>query len=154
MDYYQDSSDLVSPEDSGRNKPGKGQSHASKPGDVRLFINLGKMDKLTVPGLIGLINDATRKKNIPIGKIDLLKNFSFFEVGEAHVDLLITSFKKVHYKGRKVNIEVSDKAPANNHRPPRRSSNAGGRPSGGGRPSYAGGKPSGSSRPPSRRRSY
>lgn len=142
LDYYRDSSDLVAPEENGRNRNGTGTGrspgHASRPGDVRLFINLGKMDKLTVPGLIGLINDATRRKNIPIGKIDLLKNFSFFEVNEGHVDLLITSFKKVHYKGRKVNIEVSDKAPSYNQRSPRRGPSGGGRHSGGGRPNSGG----------------
>jgi ATP-dependent RNA helicase DeaD len=154
LDYYQDSSDIISPEysDKGRSGTGRTQSHASKPGDIRLFINLGKMDKLTVPGLIGLINDATRRKNIPIGKIDLLKNFSFFEVNEAHVDLLISSFKKVHYKGRKVNIEISDKAPSNSHRPARRGGSGGARPAPGGRPSYGAGKPHGGNRP-SRRRS-
>jgi len=156
LDYYQDASDIVAPEENGRNRNARGQSHASKPGDVRLFINLGKMDKLTVPGLIGLINDATRRKNIPIGKIDLLKNFSFFEVNEGHVDLLITSFKKVHYKGRKVNIEVSDKAPSYNQRPARRGGHGGGRPSGG-RSNYGGGRSSGGgsgNRSSSRRRSY
>jgi ATP-dependent RNA helicase DeaD len=161
LDYYQDASDILSPEDNGRDHSGRNQNHASKPGDVRLFINLGKMDKLTVPGLIGLINDATRRKNIPIGKIDLLKNFSFFVVNEAHVDLLITSFKKVHFKGRKVNIEVSDKAPSYNQRPSRRGAHGGGKPSGGGRASYGGGRSSGGNgRPsnssgsrPSRRRS-
>ncbi|MCK5671768.1 MAG: DbpA RNA binding domain-containing protein, partial [Spirochaetales bacterium] len=152
-DYYQDANDIVAPEDNDRNRNGRKQIHASKPGDVRLFINLGKMDKLTVPGLIGLINDATRRKNIPIGKIDLLKNFSFFEVNEAHVDLLISSFKKVHYKGRKVNIEVSDKAPSYNQRPSRRGGHGGGKPSGG-RPNYGGGRPSGSGGRPSRRRSF
>ncbi|MCK5197195.1 MAG: DbpA RNA binding domain-containing protein, partial [Spirochaetales bacterium] len=112
LDYYRDSSDIVAPDESSRNKKGRDGSHASREGDVRLFINLGKMDKLTVPSLIGLINDATRRKNIPIGKIDLLKNFSFFEVNEAHIDLLMKSFQRVHYKGRKVNIEISDKAPS------------------------------------------
>jgi ATP-dependent RNA helicase DeaD len=112
LDYYRDASDIVSPEEYNRNKKGRDRSHASREGDVRLFINLGKMDKLTVPSLIGLINDATRRKNIPIGKIDLLKNFSFFEVNEAHIDLLMKSFQRVHYKGRKVNIEISDKAPS------------------------------------------
>jgi ATP-dependent RNA helicase DeaD len=149
LDYYQEASDIISPEEGGRNKISTRQSHAARPGDVRLFINLGKMDKLTVPGLIGLINDATRKKNIPIGKIDLLKNFSFFEVNEGHVDLLISSFKKVHYKGRKVNIEVSDKAPSYNQRSPRR---GGGRPPGGnGRSSHGGGRPPGGARSSRRR---
>lgn len=124
LDYYRDANDIVSPEDYSRNKKGRDRSHASREGDVRLFINLGKMDKLTVPSLIGLINDATRRKNIPIGKIDLLKNFSFFEINEAHVDLLMKSFQRVHYKGRKVNIEISDKAPSyvqRSHSPHRRS---------------------------------
>ena len=81
----------------------------------------------------------------------MLKNFSFFEVNEAHVDLLISSFKKVHYKGRKVNIEVSDKAPSSSQRPHRRS--GGGRPSGSGRSGYGSGRPGYGGGRPSRRRS-
>ncbi len=126
LEYYEDAGDIMAPEENVRNKRNRDRSHPSRDGDVRLFINLGKMDKLTVPGLIGLINDATRRKNIPIGKIDLLKNFSFFEVNETHVDLLLKSFKRVHYKGRKVNIEISDKAPTSVQRSHRRS--GGGRP--------------------------
>ncbi len=132
LEYYESAGDIIAPDENIRNKKGRDRSHPSREGDIRLFINLGKMDKLTVPGLIGLINDATRRKDIPIGKIDLLKNFSFFEVSETHVDLLLKSFKRVHYKGRKVNIEISDKAPATVQRSHRRS--------GGGRPSRGGGR--------------
>ena len=144
LDYYRDASDIVAPDENSRNKGDRDRFHAAREGDVRLFINLGKMDKLTVPSLIGLINDATRRKNIPIGKIDLLKNFSFFEVNEAHIDLLMKSFQRVHYKGRKVNIEISDKAPSYNQRPRgshrRGGGHGGGGYNGGGRSS---GRPSG-----------
>ena len=30
--------------------------------------------------LIGMINEFTKKRNIPVGKIDIFKNFSFFEI--------------------------------------------------------------------------
>ena len=147
LDYYRDASDIIAPDENSRNRNGRDRFHAAREGDVGLFINLGKMDKLTVPSLIGLINDATRRKNIPIGKIDLLKNFSFFEVNEAHIDLLMKSFQRVHYKGRKVNIEISDKAPSYNQRPRsshrRGGGHGGGGYNGGGRSS---GRPSGGRR--------
>ena len=58
--------------------------------------------------MIGLINDATQTRNIEIGKIDILKKFSFFEIDKEHENLVLRSFNKgIRYEGVKVSVEIS-----------------------------------------------
>ena len=77
----------------------------------RLFINLGKKDGFYPEHLIDLINKNTSGKMIPLGKIDLMKNFSFFEVEENYTDKLLDSLKDVKYMNRKVVLEIAQEKP-------------------------------------------
>ena len=61
------------------NKGGNSSSHAEE-GYTRFFINLGNQKNMQAQNLIGMINEFTKQRNIPVGKIDIFKNFSFFEV--------------------------------------------------------------------------
>ncbi len=119
LNYYKDARDLEIKESSfvSGNKV-KGRTRAAA-GDARFFINIGKTDKLTVPKLIGIVKEVTRNRNIPIGKIDILKNFSFFEVKNEYTDLLLRSFRKAFYKGRKLNVELSKKPGSKHKRKPK-----------------------------------
>jgi len=74
-------------------------------GYTRLFINLGKSDGFYPEQLIELVNQNTRGKKIAIGKIDLLKSFSFFEVDFHHSDKVIDSLNNTRFKGMKVTVE-------------------------------------------------
>lgn len=119
LNYYKDARDLEIKESSHvSGSKGKGRSRTAA-GDARFFINIGKTDKLTVPKLIGIVKEVTRNRNIPIGKIDILKNFSFFEVKNEYTDLLLRSFRKAFYKGRKLNVELSKKPGSKNKRKPK-----------------------------------
>jgi ATP-dependent RNA helicase DeaD len=73
----------------------------------RLFINLGKSDGFYPEQLIELVNRNTRGKKIPLGKIDLLKNFSFFEVQSDFSDELIRSLNNAMFKNTKVAVEIA-----------------------------------------------
>jgi len=73
----------------------------------RLFINLGKYDGFYPEQLIDLVNTNTRGRKIPIGKIDLLKSFSFFEVEANHSDALIGALNNAKFMDRKVVVEVA-----------------------------------------------
>ncbi|MZP56393.1 MAG: DEAD/DEAH box helicase [Bacteroidales bacterium] len=73
----------------------------------RLFINLGKSDGFYPEQLIELVNKNTRGKKIPLGKIDLLKNFSFFEVESDFADELIRSLNNAMFKDTRVAVEVA-----------------------------------------------
>ncbi len=76
-------------------------------GFSRFFISVGSKSNLTVPRLIGLINDATQKRNIEIGKIDIMKKFSFFEIDSTYEAEILKAFKNVKYDGGKVSVEIS-----------------------------------------------
>ena len=71
---------------------GRRDAREQYPGNyTRLFINLGKTDGFFPEQLIELVNSNTRGRKVPIGKIDLLKTFSFFEVEAGYADDLIRS---------------------------------------------------------------
>lgn len=73
----------------------------------RLFINLGKSDGLLPEQLIDLVNTNTRGKKVPIGKIDLMKSFSFFEVEASYAERLLTNMNNAKYLNRKVTVEFA-----------------------------------------------
>ena len=76
----------------------------------RLFINLGKTDGFFPAGLIGLINDNTRSRDrIEVGRIDLMKNFSFFEVPEEQSRAVLRALNHARWNGRKVIVEEADR---------------------------------------------
>ncbi|MBI9068805.1 MAG: DEAD/DEAH box helicase [Salinivirgaceae bacterium] len=82
-------------------------------GFTRFYINLGGKDNLNAAHLIGLINDTTSTRDIEIGKIDILRKFSFFEVDKSHENLILDSFKDISYEEVKIEVQVSKpEAPA------------------------------------------
>lgn len=92
---------------------GKGRGDRKKTRDrfetsfTRLFINLGKTDGFYPEQLIDLVNSRTKGRKIPIGKIDLLKTFSFFEVGASDSEYLISALNNCTYMERRVAVEVA-----------------------------------------------
>jgi ATP-dependent RNA helicase DeaD len=103
LNYYRNATDL--------NVSEKGNERSDKPrtseGFSRLFINLGKMDNLQPQQLIGLVNDVMQTKEIKIGKIEILKTFSFFEVESSYLDMILAAFKDIRYGDRAVAVEQS-----------------------------------------------
>ncbi|MFN8242341.1 MAG: DEAD/DEAH box helicase [Bacteroidales bacterium] len=89
-------------------KQGKRGSFESDPeNNARLFINLGKNDGFFPEQLIDLVNTNTKGKKIPIGKIDLLKGFSFFEVEKKYSSGLIAALNNARFNGKRVAVEVA-----------------------------------------------
>lgn len=73
----------------------------------RFFINLGERDGFIPAKMIGLINDTCGRRDIPIGKIDIQRNFSFFEVDTNCEKEILDSFKGTDFEGRGLNVEVA-----------------------------------------------
>jgi ATP-dependent RNA helicase DeaD len=108
-----------------REKKGRSTGHAEK-GYTRFFINLGKLQNLETHNLIGLINEYTRKRNIPIGKIDILRKFSFFEVDSNNEQDVLVGLSNAQWNGNSVSVEVS-KPPTSGGNDFRRKSSGSGR---------------------------
>ena len=84
------------------------KARKAEEGYSRLFINLGKADGFYPSTLIEMINDNV-KGHASIGRIDVLPNFSFFEVEEKSARNIIGSLKNINFFGKRVSVEPADK---------------------------------------------
>src|ERR1700744_3166494 len=111
LDYYENAPDLNAPVDEHRSMERNGDRSLFRNGGkseyTRLFINLGSVDDFSRGELLGFICNNGRISGKTVGKIDVKGVYSFFEVMNAEVDRVTTSFKGVEFKGRPVRIEMA-----------------------------------------------
>ena len=111
LDDYRHGEDLIAPvseKESIFGRSGKRDSREQYPGNyTRLFINLGKTDGFYPEQLIELVNQNTKGRKVPIGKIDLLKTFSFFEVEAGYADNLIGALNNATFMDRRIAVEIA-----------------------------------------------
>lgn len=110
LEYYKNTKDISSEGDRGD----RGDRSSNRRGGrdfSRFFINIGQKHNLRVPNLIGLINEQTRNRNIEIGKIEILRNFSFFEVDTQFESLVLESFKDAQRDGVDLDVQISKPEP-------------------------------------------
>lgn len=85
------------------------QNFDFKPGEeIKLFLNVGKKDKIMVKDIVGSISANTAVSGNDLGKINILDKFSFIEVPGEYVNEILTSMKDKQIKGRDVRIEVAN----------------------------------------------
>ena len=128
LDYYRSADELSVPFEQENIKPKKSRKHekTSKPrhavvaehGFTRFYINLGRNDQLTPPVLLGLVNKSTRQRNIDVGKIDIQRKFSFFEVDDYYTQAVLSGFINLNFNKKKVIVETTNddnfrRSPAN-----------------------------------------
>jgi len=108
---YRNGEDIIDPvpeREGSFGRSGKRDSREEYPGNyTRLFINLGKTDGFFPEQLIELVNSNTKGRKVPIGKIDLLKTFSFFEVEPSYADELIKVLNNATFDNRRVAVEIA-----------------------------------------------
>lgn len=75
---------------------------------TRLFINAGSKHNINPARLIGLINDYGRSRRVTIGKIDIQRNFSFFEVDAAAAQRLIGGFRGAKFEGLALEVNYAE----------------------------------------------
>ena len=84
----------------------EGKAVKAEPGFTRIFINLGKRDGIFPKQLITLMNAHVHHR-IEMGRIDLLTNFSFFEVPEQDARFVIKDMDGADWKGRRVSVSIA-----------------------------------------------
>ena len=78
----------------------------------RLFLNIGKRDKLTPLKLIGIINNALDSGDAEIGKIEILNNFSFFQIEKQLADDLIKQINGNYHNNRQMVVDKANARPS------------------------------------------
>ena len=91
--------------DRGTNK--EKRDRVAEKGYTRIFITLGKKDGIAPTKIIELINRNTKGERVEVGRIDLMQNFSFFEVIESQAKLVTKALNGITIKGRKLVVEVA-----------------------------------------------
>jgi ATP-dependent RNA helicase DeaD len=82
------------------NEPGSGKQ-------VRLFLNVGKKDKVRPGDILGAIAGETGLPGKIIGEIDMYDKFSFVNVPENSADKIIKIMQNNQIRGKKINIEIA-----------------------------------------------
>ncbi len=124
LNYYKNAPEIIQPSEKGdrrgdkefgarskeRGARGRGgeRSRTAEAGYTRLFINLGKKDGINPKVFMGFINRVAQGTHIDLGRIDLMQNFSFFEVPEKQTKTVLNVLNGTDFDGRKVNVEVTD----------------------------------------------
>jgi len=103
LNYYKNSPDLNKPEESRKSSKRRNSSE----GFTRFFLNLGKTDDLKPTTVIGMIKDFSGIKDIDIGAIDIMQNFSFFETDSNYTDKILKGFKNKELNNRKIVLEIA-----------------------------------------------
>ena len=120
LEYYSNAPEIETPsmndrrserEPKGRKDHGSAREKTERKaekGYTRLFLNVGKTDGFYANQIIELINRNMKKQRTTIGRIDLMQNFSFFEVAENQAQDVIKALNKVNLNGgRKFLVEVA-----------------------------------------------
>lgn len=74
---------------------------------ARLFLNLGKKDRIRPNDIVGAIAGEAGISGRSIGGIDIYDNFSFVDVPKGDADQVIKAMKNNTIKGKPVNLEHS-----------------------------------------------
>lgn len=75
--------------------------------NVRLFLSVGRIDKINPKKLLKFIEDNTNLDTSAIGDIEILEKFAFVDVPEIFVDTMLKKLSGKKFNGRKVNIEIA-----------------------------------------------
>ena len=73
-------------------------------GAQRFFINVGRLDKINEGAIVRLVCDHSGIRSQQIGRIELKREFSFFEVASTAADKVRRNLKDVPFDGRRVQV--------------------------------------------------
>ena len=106
LDYYKNAPEIEQPKANEKKSEAKESRKGDKEkvgrkaekGYTRLFLNLGKTDGFYTNQIIDLVNRNLRKERIQIGRIDLMQNFSFFEVIQEQAPQVLKALTGIRFK--------------------------------------------------------
>lgn len=113
LDYYKDAIDLnVDASDDRKDKKERKKERDRMDQTMkRLYFGVGKNDHILPQKIIGKINDVTNSRNIPIGRIDLFNDYSYVDVEESFVPMILECFSDPRKNPKGIVVEVAKEQP-------------------------------------------
>lgn len=122
--YYKNSPDInIEKENRGsEKKAGDKKGSRIKEGNQRFFINVGEMDNVQKKSISKLICHHSGMPSYQLGKIEIYRSFSFFEVPRGSAENVLSSLKGVKLGNRKVQVEFAEERYAKTKKPNKKAS--------------------------------
>ncbi len=99
--YYKDARDLNG---KAQQSYREGESDGTS---IRYFINIGSRDGFDWRSLKDLLRDALQLSKDEVNRVDVKRNFSFFNTAAEEQKKVFETFKNYHFQGRTVNVELT-----------------------------------------------
>lgn len=90
-----------------RESGGRGRARGNNEDYTRFFINVGSYGNMNAARMMGVINEQVGYKNTPVGRIDIMEKFAFFEVEKKFEQEILNAFKDAQIDGKRVAVEVA-----------------------------------------------
>ena len=113
LSYYKNAKDINASESAqgkGRNKTREkvSQRERRQSSFASFYINVGKNNNVSPSRLIGIINEGLNSGDAVIGKIEVLKKSSFFEIEESKKSQLLKALNGMVVSGVKLSVEIAN----------------------------------------------
>ena len=102
LNYYKEANKLQSK----RSKKSE-KKRGNKKSMIGFSINIGRKQRATPIDIISIINRALKSNDIEIGKIELNRYQSFFEIDKDFADELTSNIKKIDFRGNDIVLGTS-----------------------------------------------
>jgi ATP-dependent RNA helicase DeaD len=89
------------------NRGGRGKKSRGDYDFSRFFFNMGKKNGINKRKIIDLVNQHLPNKSAEIGDIEVMKNFSFFEVDKRYEKEIMKSMKNAKFNGQRIGIDIA-----------------------------------------------
>ena len=76
---------------------------------VRLFINIGKKDRVKPGDILGAIAGESGMPGKLVGAIDMYDKYTFVEVPKDQADIVMDAMNHVKIKGKSVHVEKANR---------------------------------------------
>ena len=101
LSYYRRATDI--------NVEMKKEAGRPSAGFVRLFINLGQMEKFNERSLKAYLSGAVGIENLRISRVEVTRSCSFFETDAGQAEIIIAKLKKQKFQNRRIQIDYAEK---------------------------------------------
>lgn len=118
LDYYKDAPNIDYVEErkgkkqkESDNKPRTNKEkdrRTAEKGMARIYVNVGKADGFFAGNLIDLLNHNVSGARVEVGRIDLLPNYSLFDVKKGDASRVVGSLKGSEFMGKRLYSEVAE----------------------------------------------
>jgi len=108
LDYYRGAEDINVKVKKRQTKADKAE-HRLAGHTQRFFINVGRLDKLKEGAIVRLVCDKSGISSRKLGRIELKREFSFFDVEKRVAKKVLKSLKGVTLDGRKIRATFAEK---------------------------------------------